>query len=324
MERLIATVVIGVCVAALLVGLALPAVGQDSNSVASSVESLVTSAAGDNYRLTEEDVIQLDVWNEPQLSKQQLQITPDGKANIAFIGEVQAAGLTQKELADLVSKKLEEAGIVANAKVQITLLSIHKPRCRVLGAVNRPGEVIFKEGDTIMDAIAQAGSYQENAWLEKATLTRKGSDEPMPIDLRKLFNYGDLSQNLELKNGDTIFIPPAIYSSQIYVLGFVARPGIYPLKEKTTALAAITLAGGPTDRGRLTGTVVIRGAPGSPRRVPCDLAKLINEGDLSQDVVLEPGDVVIVPETKRPRWDVISQLLNTVVNIGYLRRYGIF
>jgi len=51
---------------------------------------------------------------------------------------------------------------------------------------------------------------------------------------------------------------------------------------------------------------------------------LINEGDLSQDVVLEPGDVVIVPETRRPRWDVISQLLNTVVNIGYLRRYGIF
>ena len=324
MKRSAIVLVESVCVTLLLVGFLLPTAAQESNAVGDSSVVPASAPVDENYRLTEEDVIQLDVWNEPQLSKQQLQITPDGKVNIGFIGEIQAAGMTQKELAEAVSKKLEEAGIVANARVQITLLSIHKPRCRVLGAVNRPGEIIFKEGDTIMDAIAQAGSYQENAWLEKATLTRKDSDKPIPLDLRKLFNYGDLSQNLELKNGDTIFIPPAIYSNQIYVLGYVARPGIYPLKEKTTALAAITLAGGPTERGRLTGTVVVRGAPGNPQRVQCDLAKLINEGDLTQDVVLEPGDVVIVPETRRPRWDVISQLLNTVVNIGYLRRYGIF
>lgn len=321
MSRSIIFVVAILCASVVLTGVSTPIWAQVTGG---SGDTTTVNVADQNYRLTEEDVIQLDVWNEPQLSKQQMQITPDGKVNIAFIGEIQAAGLTLKELAEAVSKKLEEAGIIANARVQITLLSIHKPRCRVLGAVNRPGEITFKEGDTIMDAIAQAGSYQENAWLEKATLTRRGSDKPIPLDLRKLFNYGDMSQNLELKNGDTIFIPPQIYSNQIYVLGHVLRPGIYPLKEKTTALAAITLAGGPTERGRLTGTVVVRGAPGNPQRVKCDLAKLINEGDLSQDVVLEPGDVVIVPETKKPRWDVISQLLNTVVNIGYVRRYGIF
>ena len=194
----------------------------------------------------------------------------------------------------------------------------------MLGAVNRPGEVTFKDGDTIMDAIAQAGSYQENAWLEKSTLIRKGSETSIPIDLRKLFNFADLSQNYELQKGDTIYIPPATYANQIYVLGYVGRPGIYPLKENTTALAAITLAGGPNERGAIRGTVVVRGDPAKPQKVKCDLAKLVDKGDLSQDVVLQPGDVVYVPQTSKPDWGKVSQVLSTIINIGYVRRYGLF
>jgi polysaccharide export outer membrane protein len=294
-----------------------PAIANESS------QSGLLPVADPNYRLKEEDVLRLDVWGEPQLTNQQLQITPDGNINVAFVGEMQAAGLTLTELSKKIAQKLEEAGILANAKIQLSIISLHKPTVRVLGQVQRPGEVTFKEGDTILDAIAQAGSYTNEAWLEKATLTRKGSDKPIPLNLKKLLE-GDLTENYELQKGDTIYIPPEHYENKVYVLGMVARPGIYPIKDRTTVLSAISLAGGPLERAAMRSTVVVRGGPSKPERVPCNIARLVDKGDFSQDIPLQPGDVVIVPETKRPDWGKISQVLSTILNLTYLRRYGLF
>ncbi len=208
----------------------------------------VPPAVSENYRIVEEDVLRLDVWNEQQLSNIQMQVTTDGKVNIPFLGPVQATGLTQGELAEEIVKKLADAQILYNAKVQITIMTLHQPLVRVLGQVNRPGACVFKDGDRVLDAVALAGSYTDTAMLESATLTHKGSDKPIPLDLRKMMD-GDLTQNYELRNADTIYIPPSDYQDKIYVLGQVQRPGIYDLKKKTTVMAAISLAGGPTDRG---------------------------------------------------------------------------
>ena len=315
------------CAVVALCAVALPSIAQEptsGNSVNGQSAPPTAALVDAKYRLTEEDILRLDVWNEPQLTSPQLQVTPDGKVNIAYIGDVQAAGLTQAELVQSIAKKLEEAGIIANPKIQITILNVHRPTCRVAGAVGRPGEITFKDGDTIMDAIAQAGSFQENAWLEKSTLTHKGSDTPIPLDLRAMFDHGDLSQNYELQKGDTIYVRLPTYENQIYVLGHVARPGLYPIKENTTVLAAISLAGGPTERGAVRGTVVVRGDPAKQQRVKCDLTRVLDKGDITQDVVLQPGDVVVVPETKKPDWGKISQLLSTIMNVSYIRRYGLF
>lgn len=315
---------LSVCCAAAVFAVTPLAVAQEANQEAVGTPAPVSSppAVDSNYRLVEEDVIQLDVWNEPQLSKQQLQITPDGKVNIAYVGDIQAAGLTQAELTREIARKLEEAGIVADAKIQITILKVHQPTCRVAGAVGRPGEVVFKDGDTILDAIASAGSYTNDAWLENATLSRRDG-ESVKLDLKKMFK-GDLTQNVKLQKGDLIFIPQENYENKFYVLGYVMRPGIFPLKDRTTVTAAITLAGGPNERGAIKNTVIVRGDPAKPERVKCDLTRLFDKADLSQDIPLQPGDVVLVPETKRPDWGKVSQLLSTIVNIGYLRRYGLF
>ncbi len=316
---------LAVCCSAALLAVAIPAPAADATSTATDGTAQITSPqfADPDYRLMEEDILRLDVWGEPQLTNQQMQVTPDGKINVAFVGEVQAAGLTQAELSKEIGRKLYEAGILENAKIQITILSLHKPTCKVLGQVSRPGEVTFKEGDTILDAIAQAGSYLQDAWLENASLTHKGSEKPIALNLRKLLD-GDLTQNYELQKGDTIYIPPENYQNKVYVLGFVARPGIYPIKDRTTVLSAISLAGGPMERGAMRSTVVVRGDPAKPQRVACNIAKLIDKGDFSQDIALQPGDVVIVPETKKPDWSKISGILGTILNLSYLRRYGLF
>ena len=278
----------------------------------------------ENYLIAEEDVLRMDIWGERDFSGMQMRVTRDGKINVPYLGEMQAAGLTQSVLTSNIAKKLEEADIIYNAKVQITIVTLHEPIVRVLGQVNRPGPVIYKDGDTVIDAVASAGSFTDNAMLEKATLTHKGSDKPILIDLQKIFRDNDLTQNFELQKGDTIYIPPEDYQNKVYVLGQVARPGLYDLKDKTTVLQVITLAGGQTERGALKSTMVVRGDPAKPEKVKCDLTRLFDKADLSQDIELKPGDVVIVPESKTPNWNKISQILSTVLNLTYLRRTGIF
>ncbi len=312
--------------ASVIVFLAIPiAAAEDSTSegTATAIPAGMAPVTDESYRIKQEDVIQFSVWGEPELRNLQLLVTPDGSINVPLLGSVKAEGYTISELKESIKQRFESEGIFVNPSLQIAILTVNRPRARVLGEVNRPGEFEFKEGDRILDAIAQAGSYKDNAWLERASLMRKGSEQPIELDLKKLLD-GDLTQNYELQKGDTIYIPPENYANKVYVLGYVLRPGIYSLKDKTTVLDAISLAGGPNERGALRGTVIVRGDPTNPTRVPVDMTRLFDKGDLTQNIVLLPGDVVMVPETNRPDWNKVSSVISTVMNLTYLRRYGLF
>lgn len=289
--------------------------------------SIATASPGyidPDYKIDKEDVLEMNIWGEPELSKKMLRVTPEGTVNVPYIGEIKVVGLSVREVTDEIAGKYEEAQILYNPRIEIVLSLIHTPTVRVLGSVGRPGEVPFRKGDRIMDAIAAAGSYQDDGWLEKAILTHRGSQEAIPIDLKKMFEQRDFSQNFELQRGDTIYIPPEEYQNKFYVLGHVIRPGIYDLKDNTTVLTAVNLAGGPNERGLLRSTVVIRNNAGKPERLQVNLTKLLDQADVAQDVKLMPGDVVMVPETKKPDWGKISQVLSTILSFSYLRRYGLF
>ena len=292
--------------------------GTAEGSAVSTPPPIVSDA---NYRIAEEDILRMDVWGEPQLSNIQIPVTPGGMISVPYLGDVKAAGLTQAELAKEIAKRLADAQILYEAKVQISVYQLHQPQVRVLGAVQRPGSFPFKTGHTILDAIAQGGSYADDAMLESATLTRKGSEESLPINLRKLFD-GDLTQNYVLQDGDKIYIPHEDYNNKIYVLGQVNRPGQYSLKENTTVLAAISLASGQTVDASVKNTIILRGDLSNPTRVKCNLSALFDKGDMSQNIVLQPGDIVVVPSAKKMPWNTIAQIVNTAANLAWLRRTG--
>ena len=270
-----------------------------------------------NYLIVADDVLRLDVWGEPQLTGAQMAVTPSGTVSIPFLGEMKVVGLTQTEVAKLIATRLQEAEILADARVQVSLIQMHRPQARILGAVQRPGAFEFKDGDTVFDAVAQGGSYAEDAMLESASLTRKDSDKSIPIDLRKLF-AGDLTQNYKLQNGDTLYVPHEDYKNKFYVMGQVYRPGAFSLKDKTDVLTAINLAGGSLPRASVKNTVVVRDGT----RMKVDMGRLYDKGDMSQNIALQTGDIVIIPETKAMDWNKISQVISTVVNVMYLRRLG--
>jgi polysaccharide export outer membrane protein len=283
--------------------------------------SAVAAIADDNYRIQRDDVLQITVVEDPNLSRETV-VAQDGTINLPVVGSITARGLTTGELAQKIRTALIEAQYLRDPQVSISLRVINRPRVAVLGMVLRPGSYEFKEGETVMHAISMAGSFDpDRAMLRDALLRRKradGTEETIPLDLEKLFLKGDLSQNHRLQPDDVIFIPEDVVN-RIYVLGRVMRPGLYPWKQRTTVLEAINRAGGQQERGTLSKVYIIRpnpDAPDKPQRITVNLLKLIDKGDTSQDIALQPGDTVYVPEVKKPDW---NQIYSIVATIGMTR-----
>ena len=280
-------------------------------------QSGASQAPPEGYKLQPDDAVRMQVFGEPELTVEQV-VNPGGYITIPLIGQVYAQDLTQAELAEAIKKGISK--YLVDPKIQLTLSQIRPARVYVLGQVNRPGPVEYKPGQRVMEAVASAGSFTQAADLREATLTPKGSEESMPINLRKLFFDGDMSQNIPLKDGDTVFIPEDT-KNKYFVLGEVLRPMMYRWTDNITIMEAITTAGGPTPRASLKNTYVVRGDPKNPQRIKVDIGELVKKADLSQNLLLQPGDVVYVAESSKPDWSKIGNILSVVVNSSYLFRY---
>ena len=270
----------------------------------------------EDYLIQSEDVIRMSVLGEPELAGDQV-VDPRGDINIPLIGSVHAAGLTRTQLIDKITQGLTK--YLVEPEVQLTLVQFRKPKVYVMGMVNRPGMVEFRPGDKVLEAIALAGSYNNVAYLEGATLTHKGDDKGIPLDLHKLLLENDLSQNYELQDGDTIYVPENI-KNRYYVLGDVGRPGRFDLKDNVTVMDAITNAGGMGPRANARGVYIIRGDMRKPQKIKVDVTRYLKSADVTQNIALLAGDVVYVPNSGKMDWTKIQGIISTVVNSSYLLR----
>jgi polysaccharide export outer membrane protein len=109
------------------------------------------------------------------------------------------------------------------------------------------------------------------------------------VNMKKLLD-GDASENLPLENGDTIYLPR---QTSFFVLGEVKKPGAYVLDKETSALEAITLAGGFTERAASTVAKVLRRRPdGNQETITIDLA---GTDPRAREFMLAEGDTILVP-----------------------------
>lgn len=128
-----------------------------------------------------------------------------------------------------------------------------------------------------------------------------------------------MSQNMPLRDGDTIYVPEDV-KNRFFVLGEVNRPGRYELKEGVCVMDAISEAGGVSERGSARSTYIVRGDAKNSQRIKVDVAKFLKSADVSQNIALKPGDLVYVPESKKPDWAKLGNMLNLIVNSSYLAR----
>lgn len=171
----------------------------------------------------------------------------------------------------------------------------------VLGEVARPGMAPYRAGMTVRDALGDAGGMLASADTDRVVVRRVGRAAVLTVDGSRAI-AGVLTDNVPLQPDDTVFVMPRDTGRRCSVVGAVASPGTFELRRPVTLTEAIVQAGGfrpDADRGAV---VLIRGMltdPAQARPVTINYDEIAS--GQRRDIALEPGDMVQVPERKRPR-----------------------
>lgn len=254
------------------------------------------------YRIGPGDVLEISVWKGTEQKIYPITVRGDGKISFSFVQDLPVAGLTFMEVIELLKNQLKR--YVREPSVEVRVKEFRSKSYTALGAINMnpnrasgPGTYYLKGRTTILLAISEAGGPSANANLQQVSLRRKNGATFM-VDLYRTIARGDLSQDIVVDDGDTILVPEqAMAENKIFVLGEVKTPGAFPLRGEPTLVEAVALAGGFLDSAILSDTKIVRGDLSKPQIVSRDLKKLLKEGDMSQNMKLQAGDVIYVPRT---------------------------
>jgi polysaccharide export outer membrane protein len=199
----------------------------------------------------------------------------------------------------------------------------------VQGQVVRPGRYRLKDDMRIIDVLALAGGLTDRASVTQASLTRESS-KAEPLALEDLLLRQEMDRNVPLQPGDILTIPEET-NNKIYVIGDVKNPGVFPVKGPLTLLQAIAMAGGPEQRGLGTakaayvvrrngdspsapavqagppGSATSRALPNGRALITADLSAIMH--DPSQDIAVQPGDVLVLPMSGFGAFQVITNIL---------------
>jgi polysaccharide biosynthesis/export protein len=261
------------------------------------------------YVLGPGDVIEVVVYPQADLTRT-VTILPDGTISLPIVGIVRAAGQSIEEL----TKQLTNGYMVyfKNPQVAVIVKGFGKIQVSVIGQVTRPGVYDLTPGSTVLDALSAAGGLTDKASVTQARLVRT-SGESQPLALEDLLLRQDLEHNVALQAGDTLMVPEEL-NNRFFVLGDVGHPGVFVLRGEVSLPQALAMAGGPVQRGLATPrTVHIVRRSGAAPQVPAefgkveklpdqgllislDLQAVIQRSDLGRSMLVQPGDILVVPQ----------------------------
>ncbi|MCH8475177.1 MAG: polysaccharide biosynthesis/export family protein [Opitutales bacterium] len=166
-------------------------------------------AEPDSYLLNPGDLIQIIVFQEPDLTRE-VRISQNGGVQLPLIGNVQLADNTVQEATDKVFD-LYDGDFLINPQINITVLEYSQRRVNVMGEVNSPGTITFppEESMTIIDAISRAGGPNSLGNLRRVSLMRKtegGEVENYTINVDEIMS-GNSDVLWVLQKDDTIVVP---------------------------------------------------------------------------------------------------------------------
>jgi polysaccharide biosynthesis/export protein len=158
------------------------------------------------YRLCPSDVISVTFPFAPSFN-QTLTIQPDGAATLAEIGNVQLGGLTTQEAVQAIQSGY--ARILDDPVVAVELREFNRPYFIVTGEVNKPGKYDLRGFTSVSEALALAGGFNDAAKRSPVLLFRRAGNEwyeVKPLNLKRLFQGRDLSEDVELRAGDMLVV----------------------------------------------------------------------------------------------------------------------
>ncbi|MEP7308735.1 MAG: polysaccharide biosynthesis/export family protein [Acidobacteriota bacterium] len=257
-----------------------------------SLLQITSVLAVDDYIVGPNDVLNIAVFEQPQLTGKYL-VQSDGMFTFPLLGRLKAGGLTMQVLENDLRDRLIKGGFLKQPQVSVSVDQYRSQQIFVMGEVRQPGTLQFTGSMSIIEALARVGSTTERAGMEAvilrapaggagaapdaAAIARAQNANDANIVRVNLQNLqGALSQNIDLRAGDTIFVPRA---ETVFVSGQVRSAGEYVIRKGMTVRQVLTLAGGVTERGSTRRIQIIRSVNGADTTVPATLQDTVRTGD---------------------------------------------
>ena len=231
------------------------------------------------------DTVRITVFQNPDLTTE-TRISERGTITFPLIGEIALAGLTPAGAEARIAEQLIKGKFVLKPQVSLNVTQIRSRQVSVLGQVARPGRYALDDTrSNLTDILALAGGVSATGDDNVIVMvTRNGKTAKLDINVPTMYRTGDLSRNIQLESGDTIFVQRA---PVFYIYGEVQRAGVYRLEPKMTVMQALSVGGGVTARGTDRGLKIHRKTSGG------DFQRI--DARLTDPV--EPDDVIYVRES---------------------------
>jgi polysaccharide export outer membrane protein len=162
----------------------------------------------DSFVIGNDDVLAINVWKEPDISRPTVSVRSDGKISLPLVGEVQAAGLTPLKLEKDIAIKLKN--FISEPEVTVMVQQVNSQKFNILGQVARPGTYVIANSPTVLDAIALAGGFRDFAKQKSIYVLRQnadGSQTRIPFNYKEVVKTQSPAQNIKLQPRDTIIVP---------------------------------------------------------------------------------------------------------------------
>lgn len=300
----------------------------DSVDLGDLADLVVDSLPAPEYRIGPLDMVQVVVWEHPELTSPMGQyqpagqkVTTDGKLFYPYAGELQAAGLTAQELRAEITKRLSDK-ILNDPQVDVRVTGYNSLKAFVSGAVNRPGYVAFDEKPmSIPTVIASAGGFSEEA--DPARMQLRRGNKVYNINYLDAFKSNLPLDRILLKPDDQIFVP-ALSETQkenrVYVMGEVQKVGIVNVNQGQLSLVeALATAGGlQTLNASASSIYVIRNTSDAQIDVFHLNGKNAMALAMADRFALNSHDIVYVDASGIATWNrLISLIMPSVQTVYY-------
>jgi polysaccharide biosynthesis/export protein len=185
--------------------------GQAAYEIAPPADAAAKQQA---YRIGPGDVVSVQVFQEPDLSNDKLQVDDVGRIQLPLAGDILAGGLTSPELSVVIAERLGR-NYIRHPQVVVSVVSTREQTVAVEGQVKLPGVYKINPNDTLLSAIARAQSPTNVARLDEVVVFRT-------VNGRRMGARFDLN---EIRSGRAA--DPQVLGGDVIVVGYSALKGVY-------------------------------------------------------------------------------------------------